>query len=82
MVERRAQYLKKRFRKDSRYFCHYKDFMEEILSKEYARISKDTQTDGRVWYLPDHGVYYSVKPNKIRIVFEAQNMQEDQSTKN
>ena len=48
MVERRAQYLKKRFGKDSKYFCHYKEFMEEILSKGYAKISKDTPTDGRV----------------------------------
>ena len=48
MAEKRAQYLKKRFEKDSKYFCHYKEFMEEILSKGYAKISKDTPTDGRV----------------------------------
>ena len=48
MAEKRAQYLKKRFGKDSKYFCHYKEFMEEILSKGYAKISEDTPTDGRV----------------------------------
>ena len=70
MAEKRAQYLKKRFQKDSKYFCHYKEFMEEILSKGYAKISKDTPTDGRVWYLPHHRVYHPAKPNKIRIVFD------------
>ena len=70
MAEKRAQYLKKRFEKDSKYFCHYKEFMEEILSKGYAKISKDTPTDGRVWYLPHHGVYHPAKPNKIRVVFD------------
>ena len=66
MVERRAQYLKKRFEK---YFCLYKVFMEEIFSKGYTKISKDTPTDGRVKYLPHHGVYHPAKPNKIRIFF-------------
>ena len=27
-------------------------------------------TDGRVWYLPHHGVYHPAKPNKIRVVFD------------
>ena len=69
MVERRAQCLKKRFEKDPKFFHHYKEFMEEILSKGYAKISKDTPIDGRVWYLPHHGVYPPAKPNKIRLVF-------------
>ena len=65
MVERRTQYLKKRFEKDPKYFHLYKEFMEEILSKGYAKISKDTLTDRKVWYLPHHGVYHPAKPNKI-----------------
>ena len=44
--------------------------MKKILSKGYAKISKDTPTDGRVWYLPHHGVYHPAKPNKIRAVFD------------
>ena len=70
MVERRVQYLKKRFEKDPKYFHHYKEFMEEILGKVYAKISEDTPTDGRVSYLPHHGVYHPAKPNKIRVVFD------------
>ena len=69
MVERRAQYLKKRSEKNSKYF-HHKEFMEEILSKRFATISKDKPTDGKVWYLPHHGVYHPAKPNKIQFVFD------------
>ena len=39
--------------------------MEEILSKGYAKVSKDTPTNGKICCLPHHGV----KPNKVRVVF-------------
>ena len=39
--------------------------MEEILSTWYARISKDTPVDGKVWYLPHHALCHPAKPNKI-----------------
>ena len=58
--------MKKRFENDSKYFRHYKEFMEEILNKEYAKVSKDTPTNGKISYLPHHGV----KPNKVRVVFD------------
>ena len=61
---------KKRLEKDSKFFCHYKEFMEEILSKGYAKISKSTRTNGRVWYLPHHRVYHPAKPNKVRFIFD------------
>ena len=70
MVDRRAQYLKKRFEKDTNCFHPYKEFMEEILSQGYPKISKDTRTDEKAWYLPRHGVYHPAKPNKIRVVFD------------
>ena len=70
MVKRRAQYYKKRFEKNSKYFCRYKEVMEEILSKGYAKISKDTTTDLRIWHLPDHGIYLPAKLNKIRVAFD------------
>ena len=82
MVERRAQCLKKRFGKDPKYFCHYKEFMEEILSKGYAKISKDT-------LMEEYGICpimeYTTQPNPIRFelfLIAAQNIQEDQSAKN
>ena len=42
MVQRRAQYLKKRLEKYPKYFHHCKEFMEEISTIGYAKISKDT----------------------------------------
>ena len=31
-------------------FRHYKEFMEELFGEWYAKISKDTPTDGKVWH--------------------------------
>ena len=70
MVKSRAQYIKNRFENNSKYFCRYKEVMEEILSKGYAKISKDTTTDLRIWHLPDHGIYLPAKLNKIRVSFD------------
>ena len=70
MVEKRAQYLKRRFERDPKYFQHYKSFMNEIISKGYAKQSDDASQNGRVWYLPHHGVYHPLKPEKIRVVFD------------
>ena len=28
------------------------------------------QTDGRLWYIPHHGVYHHKKPEKLRVVFD------------
>ena len=44
--------------------------MEKILSKGYAKISKDTPTNLRIWHLPDHGIYLPAKLNKIRVSFD------------
>ena len=52
MVETRAQYLKRRFERDPKYFQHYKSLMDEIISKVYAKQSDDTSQNGRVCYLP------------------------------
>ena len=73
MAGKGAHYLKRKFRKDELYFSHYKDFMNEIVEKGYARVSDRTPADGKLWYLPLHGVYHPAKPtkpNKICIVFD------------
>ena len=46
------------------------EFMQDILEKGYAKESKATLQDGRVWYLPHHGVYHPQKPDKIRVVLD------------
>ena len=70
VVEKREQHLKRRFEKDPKYFQRYKSFMNEIISKGYAKQSDYASQNGRVWYLPHHGVYHPLKPEKIRVVFD------------
>ena len=70
MVEKRAQYLKRCFERDSKYFQHYKSFINKIISKWYGKQLDETLQNGRVWYLPHHGVYHQLKSEKIRIIFD------------
>ena len=44
--------------------------MQELLSKQYIVKCKDPPTEGKVWYVPHHGVYHPKKPEKIRVVFD------------
>ena len=70
---RRMAHLKQRFRKDSRFCEDYTNFVTEIIQKGYARKvpeAKLNRNDGRVWYLPHHGVYHPKKPEKIRVVYD------------
>ena len=43
--------------------------MEEIISKGYVRKSVREAAPGKIWCLPNHGVYHPYKPGKIRVVF-------------
>ena len=70
IAERRILYLKKRLTKDDRFYQQYTEFMQEIVEKGYPKESKSTPQDERVWYLPHHGTYHPVKPDKIRVVFD------------
>ena len=50
----------------------YKGFMKSILDKGYAVEVPEEQLhcdNGRVWYVPHHGVYHP-KKNKICVVFD------------
>ena len=69
----RAIWLKKRLERDPKLYQDYKAFMEDILSKGYARkVSPDQKSPakGTAWYIPHHGVYHPRKPGKIRVVFD------------
>lgn len=46
--------------------------MNDMVKKGYAeKIPKDeVRQDGRIWYLPHHGVFHPQKPDKIRVVFD------------
>ena len=72
-AERRLEYLKRRLQKDYRFQEDYVRFVEDIIQKGYAEkvpASHRSRSDGRVWYLPHHGVYHAKKPGKIRVVFD------------
>ena len=69
----RLQHLKLRFGRDEKYKKEYTAFMSDIIRKGYAeKISslEETRQDGRIWYLPHHGVYHPQKRDKIRVVFD------------
>ena len=73
MVEKRLQGLKKKMTGNKQYRDHYKAFMADLLKKGYAEKipnNSDEQANGRVWYLPHHGVYHPKKPGKLRVVFD------------
>ena len=57
----RLQHVKLRFGRDEKYKKEYTAFMNDMIKKGYAeKISslEETRQDGRIWYLPHHGVYH------------------------
>ncbi len=63
--------LKRRLQRDQDLHQQYSDFMEDIKVKSYAeKVPEDelVRDDGRVWYIPHHGVFQPQKL-KIRVVF-------------
>lgn len=79
---KRLSALQKRLNRDKHYRDDYKNFMDEMINNGYAEIVPNDELhldDGRVWYLPHHGVYHPKKPRKIRIVFDCSAEFEGQS---
>ena len=57
--------LKKRLQGDTQYRAEYGSFMFEFIEKGYARkVSAEElpPEEGKVWYLPHHGVYNCITP--------------------
>ena len=72
VAEQRALNLKRKFNRDSSFHTDYTSFMNDIISKGYAeRVPAEDldRCDGRVWYIPHHGVYHPQK-KKMRVVFD------------
>ena len=71
---RRLNQLKRRFKTDKRYKDDYNAFMEKVLSNGFAEevppVEVEASNEGKVWYIPHHGVYHPKKPTKIRVVFD------------
>ena len=73
MAMKRAMWQKKKMIRDEQYRNDYVTFVNNLLSKGFAQRIPDEQLQtppGKVWYLPHHGVYNPMKPNKIRVVFD------------
>ncbi|KAK0148998.1 hypothetical protein N1851_010605 [Merluccius polli] len=72
MAEQRAYSLKKRLEKDEDFKNDCMCFMNDVLAKGHAEMVPEEQlhrTDGRLWYIPHHGVYDKHKKT-IRVVFD------------
>ena len=64
--------LKRRFANTVKFKHNYNKFMTDSLCKGYAeRVPEDQLNidDGKVWFVPHHGVYHA-KKGKIRIVYD------------
>ena len=67
----RLQPLKRRLQKDPSLHTKYKDFMDDLLRKNYAEKvnSSDLALKDRC-YLPHHPVFHLQKPAKVWVVFD------------
>ena len=73
MALQRMESLKRRMKRDPHQFQkHYTSFMKEMIEKGYAEpvLEGVAEQEGRVWYIPHHGVYHPRKPGKIRVVYD------------
>ena len=62
----RAAHLKKRFERQPDFQKEYTDFVNGMQSKGYMEKVPEDETnrdDGRLWYLPHHGVVHPKRRN-------------------
>lgn len=72
VAEQRVLNLARRFQKDESFRKDYHGFMCDVLRKGHAeRVPEEqlSRKDGRLWYIPHHGVYHKRKKT-IRVVFD------------
>lgn len=68
----RLQSLKRRFNRNSSFKAQYVDFLNNMLEQGYAEkvpTNEPTLEQGKVWYIPHHGVHHPTKGN-LRVVFD------------
>ena len=70
-AESRLQPLKRRLQRDEILLKKYKDFMDDLLRKNYAeKVTSEDLSLKDTWYLPHHTVFHPQKPDKVRVVFD------------
>ena len=70
---RRALLLKRRLSRDAGFREDYVTSLEDVIKDGFAEKVPDCdlrRSDGRLWYIPHHGVYHHKKPGKLRVVFD------------
>ncbi|XP_015765626.1 PREDICTED: uncharacterized protein LOC107344483 [Acropora digitifera] len=85
MAEARLQALKRKLQRDETFHRKYREFMEKLIERGYARKLTEEEAarrSRRTWYLPHHGVFHPQKKDKIRVVFDAAAMQDGVSLNN
>ncbi|KAK7896434.1 hypothetical protein WMY93_021759 [Mugilogobius chulae] len=68
----RLQSLKRRFERDGTFKDQYTDFLNNMLEQGYAEkvpASEQAPKEGKVWYIPHHGVHHPTK-GTLRVVFD------------
>ena len=70
-AEYRLQLLKRRLQNDLPLKEKYRDFMDKLFDKGYAKkVSNEDLLLNERWYLPHHPVFHPQKPDKVRVVFD------------
>lgn len=63
--------MKRKFEKNEKFHQEYTNFLNDVISKGYAECVPEHQVercDGKVWYIPHHGVYHPKKAT-LPVVF-------------
>ena len=72
-VIQRTLWLKRKLKSNPKMLEHYKEFMEKLIVKDYARptpVEELNPARGKGWYIPHFGVYHPKKQDNIRVVFD------------
>ena len=72
---RRLSQLKARFKRDPNYHREYTEFIEEMIKNCAEKVPLEGKPsveigEGKINYVPHHGVYHPKKPSQIRVVFD------------
>ena len=65
--------LKRKLKQTPDFHRDYQEFMQTLLDRGFSEVVPEydlVRFDGKMWYLPHHGVYQPNKPGRIRVVFD------------
>lgn len=68
----RLQSLKRKLKRSESFHDEYSAFLSDVIAQGYAEVVPQEElegTEGRIWYIPHHGVYHP-KKNTLRVVFD------------